>query len=195
MSTLKKTNVCATSIANIDLCKIAFLSKNLVYISLNEKHIDSIWRSFDDNISKYMVHKPPQSIEEVRELVEMSVAGMRDKKYLAVAVHDRNDGEFLGCVAINGLCTPTPELGIWIKKKSQGRGIATESLGTVLAWVQKRFCPRYYRYPVDERNLASCALARHFGGKVEREPYEIINCSGKILKVLDFYIPLVRVVS
>ena len=178
--------------ASLNLCQVGFMSARLVFLSLGHRFVVPVFDHFTAEVTRYMVPRPPRTLGEARDMVADTVDAMRVGHHLSLAVCSRNQGEFLGCLALNGIGTPTPELGIWLKGTAQGQGIATEALGSLLAWYQKHYSVDGYVYPADCRNLASCRLAQRLGGRLARR-YMERSLNGYDLQVAEFWIPPVRV--
>ena len=175
-----------------DLRHVGFMSENLVYTALTERMTVPIFNNFTAEVTRWMMPCAPFTLAQARDLVLDTIEAMKRGSHVALAVLDRCGGDFLGCIALNGVGTAAPEIGIWLKSEAQGRGIGREALGALLAWYQKRRSPEYYVYPADVRNLPSCRLAQKMGGRIARR-YEISNEAGRLLRVAEFHIPPVIV--
>lgn len=51
---------------------------------------------------------------------------------LAIAILDRCDGRFMGCVGLDRACPETAEIGYWVGRPYWGQGIATEAARALL---------------------------------------------------------------
>ncbi|MDO5297271.1 MAG: GNAT family N-acetyltransferase [bacterium] len=180
------------ALAALDLRRVGFMSERLVYTALTERQIMPIFQNFTAEVTRWMMPRAPYSLAEARDLVLDTLQAMQRGDHLTLAISSRKNGEFLGCIALNGVGAEVPEIGVWLKLGAQGQGYGREALGSLLAWYQKRFRPEYYVYPADVRNLASCHLAQSLDGRIQRR-YEAVSEAGTALRVAEFHIPPVIV--
>jgi RimJ/RimL family protein N-acetyltransferase len=90
---------------------------------ISEEYARDIFRNFSSEVTRYMVPKPPDRIEETLDFIRSSRDGMKRDDILQFVVADKKSGEFLGCCGPHGHEKPkTPELGIWIKIAAHGNG-------------------------------------------------------------------------
>lgn len=186
------TSPCSLAPSSLNLCQVGFMSARLVYLALNQRFVVPIFEHFTAAVTRFMVPRAPHTLGEARDMVADTLDAMRAGHHLTLAVCSRQQGEFLGCLALNGVGTSNPEVGIWLKGTAQGQGVGTEALGSLLAWYQKHFVAEGYIYPADRRNVASCRLAQRLGGRLVRRYLEPSQ-HGYALDVAEFMIPPVRV--
>ncbi|MDW9382176.1 GNAT family N-acetyltransferase [Chryseobacterium sp. JV558] len=55
------------------------------------------------------------------------------------------------------------ELGLWLKKNSQGKGLGTEIITALIEFLENNFTFHYILYPVDEENTASKKIPEKLG--------------------------------
>ena len=70
----------------------------------------------------------PYSLGDAERFIHEQQAKRRDRTELSLAIADKADGAFLGCVGLNfHLAEPTAEIGYWVGRRHWGDGIATEA--------------------------------------------------------------------
>ena len=171
------------------LTDVQYMSARLVYQSLNMRHITPIFYGYDAQVARYMLPDTPQTLMEARDLVLDTLESMRADEQLTVAIFQRFSGAFVGCAAISGIDADVPELGIWLCRSAWGHHYGREAIIALMAWYQRYFSPRYYAYPLDERNVASRHLAESCHGVLVRR-YTTPG-RGEIVQALEYHLPKV----
>lgn len=88
--------------------------------------------------------------------------------YGAFGVEDRSTGAHLGEVGIyQREDYPGPELGWFVRPEAEGKGIAFEAAGAVLAWTRTRPDLGGVTTIIDPANTRSIALAQRLGGVID----------------------------
>jgi RimJ/RimL family protein N-acetyltransferase len=96
-------------------------------------------------------------------------------------------GEFLGHGGMHDVDSPTPELGIWLKKSAHGQKYGIEAVTAVVHWACDNLDVRYLRYPVDRRNVPSRRIPEALGGVIEAE-YGWTSDAGRELDLVEYRI-------
>ncbi len=175
----------------MDLRHVAYMSRRLLYLALTPRQTWQVFLHFNAEVAYFMMPAPARTLMEARDLVLDTVEVMARGGMLTVSIHDRVSGEFLGATALNGIGSPTPELGVWLKREAWGHSYGREAIGAIMAWYQREHTPEYYLYPVDGRNRASVRIAQYFGGQALKY-YRTTNAVGRELQVAEFHIPPLR---
>ncbi len=175
----------------MDLRHVAYMSRRLLYLALTSKQTWQVFLHFNAEVAFFMMPAPARTLMEARDLVLDTVEAMAKGGMLTVSIHDRRSGEFLGATALNDIGSPTPELGVWLKREAWGHGYGREAVGAIMAWYQREHTPEHYLYPVDSRNLASVRIAQYFGGQA-CDNYWTANAVGRELHAIVFHIPPLR---
>jgi RimJ/RimL family protein N-acetyltransferase len=162
-------------------------SERLRLVAASEKYAEAIFREFTPEITEYMGPKPPDTIEDtlafIRDAREKTATGTQfDAAVLLTAT-----GEFLGHGGMHDVDSPTPELGIWLKKGAHGQKYGLEAVTAVVHWAFENLDVRYLKYPVDRRNVPSHRIPEALGGVIEAE-YPWLNDSGRELDLLEYRI-------
>lgn len=171
----------------IDLKSIVIESERLKLIPTSEDYAEDIFREFTDEITKFMMARTPQKIEETLDFIKSSRKKMEKGEELQVVILNKATGEFIGHGGIRKLKTTSPELGIWIKKSAHGQKFGREAVKALKEWAEKNFKYKYLEYPVDKKNIPSRKIAESLGGIVERE-LKKKNMTGNILDEVEYRI-------
>ncbi len=139
-------------------------------LPINESYASEIFKEFDSEITRYMLPKPAENIEETLTFIRNSLEGMKEGNELVLVITKRDDGEFLGCCGLHGRGKPrTPELGIWLRKDAHGNQYGKEAIRILISWAAKHIDFDYAIYPVDKANAASRKIAESLGGSIFEE--------------------------
>ena len=155
---------------------------------ISEQYAEDIFRHFTAEVTRYMYPKPPDRIEETRQFIGHSLAGMQREDTLQFVIIDARSGEFLGCCGLDGRDQPrTPELGIWLKMDAHGHGYGREAIAALKQWADRHLQYDYLTYPVDRANIASRKIPEGLGGQIFREE-KYRTKDGRILDLVDYKI-------
>lgn len=171
----------------IDLKSVVIESERLKLVPTSEDYAQDIFREFTDEITRYMMPKTPQKIEETLEFIRSSRKAMGEGEELEVVILNKFTGEFIGHGGIRKLKTDAPVLGIWIKKGAHGHKYGREAVKALKEWVDKNLNYEYLEYPVDKKNIPSRKIAESLGGTVARE-IKKKNMAGNILDEVEYRI-------
>ena len=134
-----------------------------------------------------MFPKPPDKIEETIEFIDYSLKTMEQEANLQLVILKIEDGAFLGCAGLHNLKENTPELGIWIRADSHGKGYGFETIEGIVSWAKENTNYEELKYPVDKRNTPSRRIPEKLNGYIVKE-YEETNLSGNKLYILEYRI-------
>lgn len=171
----------------MNLKNVIIESERLKMVPTSEDYAEDIFREFTDEITRFMMPKTPQKIEETLEFIRTSKKAMEKGEELEVIILDKNTGEFIGHGGIRKLNTNTPVLGIWIKKSSHGQKFGREAVKALKEWADKNLKYKYLEYPVDKRNIPSRKIAESLGGTIARE-LKKTNMAGNLLDEVEYRI-------
>ena len=152
---------------SIDLTDLHIEGERILLVSISPKYAQNIFLEFDSTITRYMMPKPADAIEETYTFIADAVAGMSKQEDLVLVILNAHTKEFLGCCGFHGrnACN-TPELGIWLKKSAHGHKYGREAITTLCNWAVNNIKFDYAIYPVDEANIASRKIPEALGGVV-----------------------------
>ena len=164
-----------------DLLSLAIEAERLRLVTISENFERDIFHEFTRDITRYMIPKPAQNIQETRKFISNSIYGIKAGYNLQFAILLKETNEFVGCCGLHGENkVKTPELGIWLKKSAHGNGYGREAVCTLVDWAQKNIDIEYFIYPVDRRNIPSCKIPESLGGEIISEIQET-SLSGALL--------------
>lgn len=170
-------------------------SDRLLLTPTTVEHAGDIYREFTAGITKYMIPRPAERIEETLEFIAASRNRMAAGGNLQFSILHLVDGEFLGCCGLHGEGQErAPELGIWLKGSAHGRGYGREAIAALVGWAFRSLDLDHIVYPVDRRNGASRAIPESMGASLVGEKKEK-GMSGNQLDLLLYRIERVIPVS
>ncbi len=166
---------------------ITIETDNLLIRSITMDYKEHIYREFTTEIATYLYPKPPEKIEHTVRFIESSMKENQAGSNFQAVVLRKETEEFLGCAAIHNIHTTSPELGIWLKKASHGKGYGREAVTALKEWADKNLDYEHLLYPVTRENYPSRSIPESLGGKIVKE-YEETNMSGNVLHILEYWI-------
>lgn len=173
---------------SIDLTAVQIDGQRISLLSINENYASDIFKEFDSEITKHMLPKLAENIEETLTFIHNSLDGMREGNELVLVITKKN-GAFLGCCGLHGRGNPrTPELGIWLKKDAHGNQYGSEAIGILTSWAVKNIDFDYAIYPVDKHNIPSRKIPESLGGTVFEEK-KVKTMRGDYLDEVVYRIP------
>ncbi|MEA9414931.1 GNAT family N-acetyltransferase [Flavobacterium sp. PL02] len=137
-------------------------TKRLILKPIEEKYIDDIYESFTSEVTKFMPFNPKANKNEIIDFVLNSKKGLLEKTDIVFVVLDI-DEKFTGCCGIHNINPESIEVGLWLKKESQGQGFGTEIITKIIEFIEQNFKVEYILYPVDEENIASRKIPEKLG--------------------------------
>lgn len=141
---------------------IEIKTKRLVLRPVKDLYIDDILEHFTTEVTRYMPFDPQGSRQDIITFVNESKRTLVQNTDL-VMVALNSDGDFAGCCGIHNITKESVELGLWLKKSSQGKGLGTEIIKALIEFLEKNFTFKYILYPVDEENIASRKIPEKLG--------------------------------
>lgn len=164
-----------------DLEAVKIESKRLILQPIELHFKQDIFQEFTNEITVFMLAKSPESIQETEDFIAKSIQRRHTKNDLILTILSKADREFLGNCGIHYINTPTPELGIWLKKSAHGNGFGKEAICALKNWCDRHLNYQYLRYPVDRKNIPSRKIPESLGGQI----YLCYQQNYKNIKTLD----------
>jgi len=172
----------------IDLSETRIETERLLIRPTGLVDLDSIFGEFTDQITIYMFPRPARSIDETAKFIADSIEGQINGTNYQVTMVIRDDPtSFVGSSGIHHPDSRTPELGLWVAGRYQGKGFGTETITALCEWAAEEVHCDYLKYPVDRANTASRKIPEGLGGDVEDE-YDLITPDGRTLNILEYRI-------
>ncbi len=154
----------------LDLSLVEIESTRLKLVPVSRALAQDIFREFTADITRYMVPKPVDHINEIYAFIDTSIEKMIVRDQLVMAILEIETGQFSGVCAIHGKePSVTAELGIWLRKGSQGKKLGREAIALLVQWARANLALSYLTYPVDKNNIPSRKIAESLGGVVVAE--------------------------
>ncbi|RXM49907.1 MULTISPECIES: GNAT family N-acetyltransferase [unclassified Chryseobacterium] len=135
---------------------------------VNDSYIDDIVEHFTEEVTQYMPFNPQGDRQEIITFVNESQKTLLQNTDLVMAVLD-SKGTFVGCCGIHNITEESIELGLWLKKSAQGKGLGTEIIKTLIEFSESNLTFNYILYPVDEENTASRKIPEKLGFKLTKK--------------------------
>ena len=117
---------------------IEIKTKRLVLRPVKDLYIDDILEHFTNEVTRYMPFDPQGSRQDIITFVNESKRTLLQNTDL-VMVALGSDGDFEGCCGIHNITKESVELGLWLKKSSQGKGLGTEIIKALIEFLEKNF--------------------------------------------------------
>ena len=171
----------------MNFLELTIETDRLMLIPLSDKYKEDVFCEFTDEITTYMYPKPNESMEALEKHYEETREEMKKGEDYSFTVVDKETEEFIGRGGLHKPHTPTPELGIWIKKSAHGNGYGREVVTAVKKWADRNLQYEYIAYPVDKRNTASRKIPESLGGQIMKE-YKQVNMAGKELDEVEYHL-------
>lgn len=162
-------------------------TKHLKLRPIQLSDVDDIFTNFTDDLTKYMYVKAPKDKIETIQFVQKSIQNYENKQEIVFTVLDQKTDEFLGLIGAHDIHTKTPELGLWLKKASQGNKYGLEGLKEVIAYLKSRDTFDYFIYRCDERNYSSRDIAFSLSG-IPIKTYQELNEKNFLMHYVEFHI-------
>jgi len=161
----------------LDLASVRIGGNRITLLPIDESFAPGILREFTEEITRYMLPKPAESIDDALAFISASIEGMRKRSELVLVITKRESGEFLGCCGLHGRGKPeAPELGIWLKKDAHGHQYGREAIEMLTKWAIENIDFDYMIYPVDKANIPSRMIPEALGGTAfEEKRVETMN--------------------
>ncbi|MGV6806720.1 MAG: GNAT family N-acetyltransferase [bacterium] len=151
----------------LDLSLVAIESKRLKLVPISRQYARDIFREFTAEITRYMVPKPVDHIEEIYAFIDTSREKMLVGDQLVMVILETVTGQFSGVCAVHGKEPGvSAELGIWLKKSAQGKKLGREAVTCLAQWARVNLLLSGLFYPVDRDNIPSRKIAESLGGVV-----------------------------
>jgi RimJ/RimL family protein N-acetyltransferase len=166
---------------------IAIETERLLLLPTDERYAQPVFENFTPEITTLMFPAPPQAIEETIDFLRSARTSNEVGTDLQVVILHAESREFLGHGGLHHIDTPTPEIGIWIKKAAHRHGYGLEAVRGLASWALANLTFDYLIYPVDRRNAPSRRIPEDLNEAIARE-YTQINASGAELDLLEYRI-------
>ncbi|NEQ96975.1 MAG: GNAT family N-acetyltransferase [Cyanothece sp. SIO2G6] len=154
-------------LCTLDLTQVCVDGPRVRLQSISEEFAAPILREFSAEITRFMLPKPTETMEQAQDFIRSSTAGMVAKREIVFAILNNDTAEFLGCCGIHGQVDPrTPELGIWLKKSAHGQKLGREAIALACHWAWAHIDFDYLVYPVDRANIPSRKIPESMGGVI-----------------------------
>lgn len=171
-----------------DLSKVIIAGHRLKLVAISPVYSEIIFKEFTDEITRYMVPKTPESIDEIDIFIQSSLNSMQEQCELVLVILKENNNEFLGVCGLHGKTNPhEPELGIWLKKSAHGHKYGQEAIKLLVDWTRHNITYTHLVYPCDKANIASRKIAENLNGSIFSS-VEVKSMSGRILNEIVYKI-------
>ena len=141
---------------------IKISTQHLTLLPVDDSYIDDILEHFTQEVTRYMPFNPQGDKKEIENFVQTSKENLLRNTDLVMVALDSNK-DFIGCCGIHHITEESIELGLWLKKSSQGKGLGTEIITALIRFLENNFIFQYILYPVDEENIASKKIPEKLG--------------------------------
>jgi RimJ/RimL family protein N-acetyltransferase len=162
----------------------------LVLKKIALKYAEEIFKEFTPDITTYMVPSSSANLSETELVVAEACERVAAGTDLVFVILDKDSREFLGVCALHSTKRDREaEVGLWVKKAAQNRGLGREAVSVLKAWSEQNLLLDSFIYPVDRRNVRSRKIPETLGGRVVSERM-MAKMGGGELDELIYLIPL-----
>lgn len=132
----------------------------------------------DPELTKYLTMTPPLSLMQEEDYVKRTIQGWKSGSDLDWAI--TLDGKLIGVVVLHHVDKKdmNTELGIWIVREYQGKGIGYESAKLAINFAFSRLRMNRIYYYLMASNVMSKKLIEKLGGKYEGTQRETTRKGG-----------------
>ncbi|HEL0021308.1 TPA: GNAT family N-acetyltransferase [Streptococcus equi subsp. zooepidemicus] len=166
------------------LMAVKLLTERLIIQELNETYFEAYHKAFTEEITAFQWPDPFKDIASANETLASFIAEMKKGNMLELVILNKAN-DFVGSLEVFSLDSETPELGIWLKKSSQGLGYGYEALRAIVDYLKGKNKYRYFNYEVDVRNTGSIKLVEKFN--VVTSTYQECETASKKRLCLQVY--------
>ena len=177
----------------VDLLNLVIPGERVVLSSVSDKYVETMFREFDDETTRYMRPSANETIEQAMEFIDSSRKEMKHGEGFVFSIENKATGEYLGNGGLVTSSYPaaTPEFGIWIKKGAHGNKYGREAIHTMYKWACENLVCDYFVYPVAKENIPSRKIPESLGGVVFKED-SFTKTDGRVVDCVVYRIELVR---
>lgn len=165
--------------------EISIKTNRLTLEPISKKYINNINKSFTSEITTFMPYDPDGSIEDTISFVITSMHNLKLQKEIVFVVLDKTTQDFIGCCGIHNINTDSVEIGLWIKKDAQSKGLGTEIVTSLVKFIEDNLAINFIIYPVDEQNIRSKKIPEKLGFK-EFERYTKPKNKTLVLNTIEY---------
>jgi RimJ/RimL family protein N-acetyltransferase len=153
-------------IQGIFMNNVLIEAKRIVLKTFTPADADELFAGITPAITRFMTWEPPASPATFAEVWQSWLTSIQEGTEQYLVVRLRANGCCLGLAGLHAMRTKCPELGIWLRADSHGRGFGREAIEAVARWASQQLALDYFEYPVAEQDLASRRIAESLGGVV-----------------------------
>lgn len=140
-------------------------SSRLTFIPISEKYQIDLRKNLTPEVTKYLSFDILSNPLFTKLYIQSSEAEYARGTAVVLVVKDKETDEFLGSCGIHDINEESAELGLWLKREAQGKGVGVEIIQTLLKIVENECDVRYAVYSVEKDNYASQMIANKAGFK------------------------------
>lgn len=174
----KDSTVFSNYLGKKDLSNVTIESERLILRPFSLDYNEDIFQEFNENVTKWMLHGPNKSIEDVNNFITSTIGAEKNGEAFKLVI-TKKDGEFIGVGGLKGPNTQTPEFGLWIKEDAWGSGYGPEFISALFKWASKNLNVDYFKYRANKENIGSWKIAEklvtEFGGEFVGEEPETVR--------------------
>jgi ribosomal-protein-alanine N-acetyltransferase len=150
----------------ISLIDVRLVTERLLLLPIDLKHSQEIFTSFDNQVTRFMLVKPPAAKEGTEHYINQSREKMKQNEALVLMMLNKKLREFIGCISLHHLKEKTPAMGIWIRTAEQNKGYGMEAARSLIKYARGNLEFDHILYQVALENSASRRLVNGLGGKL-----------------------------
>lgn len=126
---------------------------------------DEVFGCITPTVARFMAWEPPRSLAEYKAR-RHAMLWSEGQTNLSLVIRRDDSGECLGIAGLDGVDLPCPELGLWLKETTHGRGYGREAVRAVAEWASRTLGKNGFIYPAAVQNIPSRRIAEGLGGEI-----------------------------
>lgn len=133
----------------------------------------------DPEMARFTALPSPYELHHATDWVTRASEAWRDGTATPMVVVDASTGELLGACSLLDVKDGRAEIGYWVKREAQGRGVATRAVRVLTEWALGDLVVSRIELLADVRNIASQRVAEKAGYVREGEVPPPARCAGR----------------
>lgn len=143
---------------------IVINSPRLQLSEFQMKDAEEVFRCITPAIAKFMPWEPPSWSEYITRC-EKRVQAPEPNNFSFV-IRRLDNRECLGMASLEDADSVSPELGLWLKESTHGKGFGREVVAALVDWGHRTLGKASFIYPVAIQNVASRRIAENLHGEI-----------------------------
>jgi len=137
----------------------------LIISPIQRSDVDNIFMYFTKEVAEHMRVQPSSDKQKTIDFVHDAIQGNHKKTCFKCCARDQQ-WDFVWCISLMEINTPTPEIGLWIRQDKQWQWYGKEMVQAIIARAEKTLSYNHIIYPIYSDNIASKKIIESLGWKL-----------------------------